>query len=83
MAQQAIARIGIVKLNALLGTKGQELTDFDSVRNRLVVAGRIPMAPLQQSVNSQPSDQPSNAEKTTGTYSKASSAVKARGTRVG
>ena len=66
IAQQTITSIGIAELNALLGTKGYELTDFDSVRYRLVVASRTPMVPLRQSINNHMPDQPPRAGKIIG-----------------
>ena len=41
-----ITSIGIPALNRLLGTKGNELIDFDSLRNRGLVDGSVTRAPL-------------------------------------
>ncbi|MCJ1286587.1 hypothetical protein MMC26_005933 [Xylographa opegraphella] len=41
IVQHNIRKMGIPKLNRLLGTTGHELIDFKSVRNKLTVAGRF------------------------------------------
>ena len=51
-ARKTISWIGLTELNKVLGTKGEELIDFKSVRNKLIASGhtRVPLGDISQPI---------------------------------
>ena len=62
-----IKSVGLSALNELLGTNGEDLIDFQSVRNRLIVSGtkRTQLASNPQSINTSPFNPVTSSTKAT------------------